>query len=1117
MKKLRLLLALFVASIGAVQSAWARIAPTQPEAQTLESGKIYYLYNVGADRFLTNCNSDYYNNVYVLTYSGSPIKISAINGTEYTMQFTNSSYYVEDWGGNDYIRQEEYWDNEPFRFTFTKIEGGYLIQRVYNSVETEYWGYNGNDDNRLYSNLTDGNVVWKLMDADEAARFIPKRNLYRALESSNGYNVDRYEAIYQNEESSNEAIQEAADELNKALEISNNIEKPDWNEYRVLISEVDEVESWEYSSSYMNSYGMYGSTTSINATVKVDDDATMAFTYRHNPGYTTSYLELYLDNVLQYTINGPQGYNTQRYFVEMTPGVHQITWKYTNTDTYNGGYCRISEIGVMRTPTILVSLKEPGSLGTEVLAQTDHVQNVRKLIISGEMNDEDWARILMMTNLFSLDLTDAEVTEIPDGQLSRYEHSSELSFLHEVKLPKTLKKIGKNAFRETYLDTIILPDGLTSIGEQAFYNSRIREAMIPETVTSIGKFAFYECKSLERASYPAAAVSIPAYCFYNCYSLQPFEIPEGITTIEYHAFENCNLFSSNLPSTLLSIGDEAFRSSGMVSAIISEDAIVGGYAFSHSKLTTAVLPTSLYDEVYEMMSYCDNLADVTFKSPTMVNSLHDKIFKGCSMQNITLHVPDYLVNTYKLDSYWYNCNVVGFNTADVTDWKICQPLKMSNGQRFKGTPNVIVTGAGTWQLSGDDAMTLNNFTTDFYNDYSARFVENQTSQILSTCDNITIEGDYKHRYHTSEKCWYFITLPFDAKVSDIECPCSFAIRYYDGANRAENGTGGNWKNYQEDDLIPAGTGFIFQTSKEVWTTFKAQNNDSKQRVFSNEMITTNLQVNASERKENKGWNLVGNPWVAYYNIHKMNFTAPITTWNPYYGTYTAYSVFDDDYAIKPLEAFFVQCPGEELTSIEFPVDGRQLTSVIESQNASRPAQASERKIIDLELSNSEQKDKTRFVLNPQASIDYETTCDASKFMSMDVAVPQIWTEEQGVRLAINERPQGNGTVQIGVKLPQDGEYTISAPRNQFQNIVLVDKEAGIETELSNDGSYTFTATAGTDNGRFVLRVGGTVITGVQVFGTEWQQTEHQVYNLNGQRIVAPKKGLYIMNGKKVLK
>lgn len=1118
-------------TIGLSQTSWSRVAPELPRTQTLESGKIYYLYNVGSDRFLTNGNSTYNTSVYALTDKGTPVKISAVNGSEYTIQFTNNNFYIYIYNGSSYT--EQYSTSNPsyenYRLTFTETEGGYLIQRVYNSVETEYWGYNGNDYNQLYSNLTEGNIVWQLFDADEAARFVAKRNLYRALVSADGYSIDDWEFVYDNEGSSNYALQDAADELNSAVIATNGVNKPDWSDYNLLFYDGVITDRWYYRAQGYNSVdfeskSITNGSRTLKATVNVDDDATLVFNYYR---YYRGTLEVYLDDELQYTVNNNEGSDNQRYFVEMAPGKHKITWKYVNTNKSDNGYCRLNDIGVERTPTINVSLLEPGSLGTEVLTKTDHVQNVRKLIVSGEMNDDDWARILMMTSIFSLDLTNVTNTEIPASQLSRSMHSDELSFLHEVKLPLTVKTIGDFAFYGTYLDEMTFPEGLTTIGCKALQSTRIKEAILPSSLTTLRNdgyisnygtvhgYAFADNQSLTTVSLPASVVNIPQGTFSGCGNIQPFQIPEGITTIGNNAFYNCWSFNSEIPTTVTSIGESAFYNSALTNVVIQENTSVGSSAFNNCfNLTTVVLPTTFYDDVYSLLGNCGNLRDVTFKSPTMVLT-GDNIFRNNTLSNITLHVPNYLVNTYKLDSYWYNCNVVGFSTLDIQDWIVKQPLKMIAGQRFEGMPNVKLMQHGTWEIKGDDAMTLNNLETDYSNNYRG-FVENSTTQILSTCDNITINGDYKHWYYTRANTWYFVTLPFDTKVGDISSSSSFAVRYYDGANRAENGYGGNWKNYAKYDVIPAGTGFIFQTSQDVWSGFKAQDNETKQRVFSNEMITTSLQVNNSAQKEHKGWNLVGNPWMTYYNIHKMNFTAPITCWDSYNGSYIAYSIFDDDYAIKPLEAFFVQCPSDEMTTIEFPIDGRQLTSVIESQNAARIATPSERKLIDVVLGNDEMSDKTRFVMNPQASMDYEVSCDASKFMSMDANVPQIWTIENGVQMAINERPMGDGTVLIGFKVAKSGEYTISAPRNGFKNIVLVDNETGIETDLSNSEGYTFTADAGTNESRFVLRVGSTIVTEVKTLNAE-HSTPNEYYNLNGQRIAAPQKGLYIVNGKKVLK
>lgn len=1110
MRKLRTLLTLLVVSLCAVQSAWARTAPTLPAAKTLESGKTYYLYNVGSDRFVSFESNYYYNAPLACTDQGKAVKISLVNGTQYNIMFLEGENYWYGYSSDPLHSQStSSLNGDYYRFTILPVADGYTIQRVYYSNENEFVGYDGRNGNLMYTNLTEGNIVFQLMDADEAARYIAKRNLYRALESATGYNVEKYDAIYENESSSNYALQEAADRLYKAVDASNTVKKPDWTDYNILF-EMDPSYAWYYYSNldYFESKSFQEGSQLLNATIEVDDDATLVYTFDGNSYFN---MEVYVDDILKYTINIHEGSSGQRYFLKLAPGKHFVTWKaINNTKTYT--WCRIRDIGVERTPTIVVSLPEPGSLGTEVLKNTDHIQNVRRLVVSGEMNADDWARVMMMTSLFSLDLTDCTITEIPKEQLSRYYHSDNLSFFHEVKLPNTLKKIGEYAFYESYLDDITFPEGLETIDKYAFSRTRIKNALIPETVTLVGEDAFYDNQSLENASYPAAAQSIPQSCFYGCNVMKPFDIPEGIVTIGSGAFYDCYAFKSDIPASVTSIGSSAFYCTGMEHVTIRENVSVGSYAFSHcNNLTTISLPTSMYDEIYELVAYCGALTDVWFKSPTMVTASRNNIFRGNSAANLTVHVPSYLVNTYKQDSYWYNYNIAGFSTADVTDWNINRALSLKAGERFEGTPNVTIHSTpGSMSISGDDAMTINNFTVNVTGSNSNR------AQVISNCKNITINGQFKYRYWTDAKRWYFISLPFDTKVGNIVALSgSKAVRYYDGANRAANGTGGNWKNYSGDDIIPAGTGFIYQTSKETWTEFYAEDNASKQYVFSNKEFVKSLTANDASSAANKGWNLVGNPWLSYYNIHKLNFTAPITVWNVNDRKYEAYSIIDDDYAIKPADAFFVQCP-DEVSSISFPIDGRQLTSKIESQNAapSFDGMTSERRLVDIILSDGELTDKTRFVLNPKAKLDYETTCDASKFFSLDNQVPQIYTIQNDVQMAINERPAADGIIQLGMMVAEAGTYTIKSERNELPAAVLVDKQSGTETVLTPEG-YSFSTEAGTIDNRFELRLSAGETTGIRSVSDN-DEAAKSYYNLNGQHVDAPQKGIYVVNGKKVV-
>jgi hypothetical protein len=248
----------------------------------------------------------------------------------------------------------------------------------------------------------------------------------------------------------------------------------------------------------------------------------------------------------------------------------------------------------------------------------------------------------------------------------------------------------------------------------------------------------------------------------------------------------------------------------------------------------------------------------------------------------------------------------------------------------------------------------------------------------------------------------------------------------------------------------------------------------------------------------------------------MNFTAPISVYEN--GTYNAYSVIDDDYALQPNQAFFVQCPNN-VTKIGFPVDGRQLDDKIESQNAARsldPA-AKSRFLVDVQMATADgKKDKTRLVVNNAAMMDYETTCDASKFMSMDADMPQIYSlDTNGTQYAINERPMGDGTLRLGIVVPATGQYTLSTVRNDLSEVMLIDNQTGETVELTSEG-YTFTASQGTDESRFTLSFLSSEVTGISTVSQDAEATNGRCYNLQGQRVADGQRGLLIVNGKKMI-
>lgn len=863
-------------------------------------------------------------------------------------------------------------------------------------------------------------------------------------------------------------------------------------------------------------------------------------------GKTSLELQVYVDGNKVRSLAQNEAIN--RITEKVSSGHHIVDIVFENNANNSYLYAHLFDFCILKNEQITVNLLEPGSLGTEVLFNDniDGMKDVRNLKVIGRMNDNDWEKIAMMDNLVTIDLTDAQITEIPKNALSRAKDAS-FEYLHEVKLPATCQKIGDSAFELTPIHSIVLPEGLKEIGEYAFRETCIQSVELPSSLETLKSSCFSRCYSLRNVTLSPLITAIPNGCFSSCHNLESCPLHEGIKTIGWGAFNSDYELKLHLPESLESIasgafsycykltdndnnvlvlplktktvGQAAFQEVNLKELIAKGVSSFDNYPFADcSQLTTADLGPAYYNITSEVFYHCSNITQITLRSPSVIT--YGNIKLGCDLAKVDLIVPDYLIPNYKLDNYWYNYKTIsGFSTADIQDWEINNPIVL-NRSRFEGNPNIVINGnvdrKPSLKINGDAPMAINDL--HFNGSYSSTLY-NYPGQILSNCDNITISGNVQTELWSKAKYWYFYSLPFDVKISEITHSADNvqkAVRYYDGTNRAENGSTGSWKNYEADAVIPAGTGFIMQTNVDTWNYFHAVDNANKALCVSNHEIVKTLDVNASENASNRGWNLVGNPWQCYYNDHMLNFTGPITVWRVGNKTYTAYSITDDDYAIAPNEAFFVQCPNAEYNTIGFPTNGRQLTEVISNQNAAKPMMttAAQRLLVNVKISNGENEDQTRVVLNEKASMDYELHCDAGKMMSMDTTVPQIYTlDADGTQYAINERPMSTGLVTLGFYAGVEGVYTLSLGRCDADNVVLIDYETGTEQLLTSD--YTFSAPAGYDNGRFALKFNTSQTTGIESINNE-SLNDAPCYNLSGQRVMRGTKGIVIVGGKKIV-
>jgi hypothetical protein len=153
------------------------------------------------------------------------------------------------------------------------------------------------------------------------------------------------------------------------------------------------------------------------------------------------------------------------------------------------------------------------------------------------------------------------------------------------------------------------------------------------------------------------------------------------------------------------------------------------------------------------------------------------------------------------------------------------------------------------------------------------------------------------------------------------------------------------------------------------------------------------------------------------------------------------------------------------------------------------------------------------VINEAAKLDYEISRDAAKFFDSGNKLQQIYTIANGTNYAINERPEGDGTTNIGMIIAKAGEYTLRMQTESELPVTLIDHETGTYQRFNAGDTYTFSAVPGTINNRFTLLVGHA--TDVHQVMNETSSVKDQpTYNLNGQKVGNDYKGIVIRNGKK---
>lgn len=202
------------------------------------------------------------------------------------------------------------------------------------------------------------------------------------------------------------------------------------------------------------------------------------------------------------------------------------------------------------------------------------------------------------------------------------------------------------------LETVTVTDYIngipvTEIESEVFAGKPFTSVTLPHTLETIGFHAFYNCSSLATvnithgAGNKSSLKTIGEGAFNECTSLAyfPFEVTTELESVGKNAFSSTKITSVVLPSSVTNLGDSAFSyCRAIITADLSKTSVTSlptGLFYYCTSMTSILLPSTVTSFGYYTFGRCSSITSIEI--PSGVTVIGSESFDSCtSLKSIVL-------------------------------------------------------------------------------------------------------------------------------------------------------------------------------------------------------------------------------------------------------------------------------------------------------------------------------------------------------------------------------------------------------------------------------------------------------------------------------------------------